>query len=309
MYALDDFMEKHPNLFGRAFRFRRPSEILRYGYMLLGGRPVHILATVGVHGGRVWSKGYEVDLQTFAHGISDIRVNAYILTAFIQSVPRFDRYESHNPQLLLHSNYVIDRPGGCDGCVMGWVHFTPYTDSADVHRLMQLDLSCLTRIHLCRTQQDIIPKAWAQYLDEEPKVDQLRGQQTCSASVIEMLGRDGANIISGEIATYKEEPNGNTEWRGHASVKLLEKLKGGGNWQVGDTHEMGIFRYAGRTIRPGSRFILVFDDHQWFDTVPYNTLGGCSPLPLNDTNLKLVFRGIGQDYTAEKNASTQQWHW
>ena len=52
------------------------------------------------------------------------------------------------------------------------------------------------------------------------------------------------------------------DWRGHAGVKLLEKLKGGGNWKVGDTHQMGVFRRAGQTIRSGDQFILVFDDRQ-----------------------------------------------
>ena len=303
LWAIDNFVEGHPNWFGKMFRHRQPADMLVQGYMLLGGRPAHIVATVGIRGGSVWSEGYEVDLY-----VRDAEVE-YTLAASIRSVARFDYFESGNPQLLLHSNYVIDRPGGCEGCVEGWVHFTPYTNPADVRRLMQLDLSCLTRIHLCRTQQDIMPTAWAQYLDEESQVDQLRGQQPCSASIIEMLGRDGANIISAEIATYKEEPNGDAEWRGLARVKLLEKLKGGGNWEVGDTHEMGIFRRADQVIGPGSRFIFVFDGRQWTDTIPYDTPSGCSPLPLNNANLKLVLAGIAQDYTNGQDASTEQWHW
>jgi hypothetical protein len=68
--------------------------------------------------------------------------------------------------MTLHPNYLISRPGGCEICISGYVHFTPYADPGDIRRLMQLNLSCLTRIHPCLDQNDIMPAAWKQYLAE-----------------------------------------------------------------------------------------------------------------------------------------------
>jgi hypothetical protein len=306
---LDDYLRWRLKLSYDTGPFVRAEGALFHAYLVAGGRPARVAAHMGMREGIVWNKGFWVYLETYAHSVPDVWEGVYGLYASTYSVPRFDRYDSRDPQLLLHSNYVVGRPDGCEICVAGWAKFTPYTNPDDAHRLMRLDLSCLTRVHPCRTQQDIMPDGWTQYLAERQQVDGMWGQKTCSAPVIEMLGRDGANIIRGEIASYKEEHDGKVSWRGHAGVKLLEKLKGGGNWKVGDTHEMGVFRRADQTIRPGDRFILVFDERQWFDTVPYDTSSGCSPLPLNQTNLDLVLRGIGQDYTPNRIARDQQWHW
>jgi hypothetical protein len=92
-------------------------------------------------------------------------------------------------------------------------------------------------------------------------------------------------------------------------VKLLERLKGGGNWswKVGDTHEVVIDRPSDQTIKPGSRFILFFSDDARVDTLPYDTFSGCSPLPLNETNLELVRRGISQDYSAWEVREGETW--
>jgi hypothetical protein len=62
-----------------------------------------------------------------------------------------------------HPLYGVVMPSGCEVCkAIGFV-FDPSADSAAVDRLMQFDLSCLTRlIHPCRTEADIMPNAWAQ---------------------------------------------------------------------------------------------------------------------------------------------------
>lgn len=62
-----------------------------------------------------------------------------------------------------HPPYAVTMPSGCEVCkAIGFV-FDPSLDSATVSRLMQFDLSCLTRwIRPCRTEADIMPNAWAQ---------------------------------------------------------------------------------------------------------------------------------------------------
>jgi hypothetical protein len=304
---LDDYLRWRLKLSYQMGPFVRAEYALLRIYLIAGGRPAVVGASVGMRERIVWNKAFTISLETFAHGGPNLWDGEYSLNADIRSIPRFDQYESRNSQLVLHSNYAIGRPGGCEICISGWVHFTLYADPKDVHHLMEINLSCLVRLHPCRTQQDIMPNAWAQYLAESLRVDQIWGQPSCSESMIEMLGRDGPNVIIGEIATYSEKPVDN-EWQGRASVQLIEKLKGGGNWKIGDTHEMGIFRRPDRTIRPGSRFILIFDDPTQFDTIPYETVTGCWPLPSNEFNLKLVLQGAGQDFSGGETLREHQWH-
>ncbi len=153
--------------------FVRMVSSLTEGYMVIGGRPTKITATVGMRDGHVWSKGFLVNIETYWHRIpkadSD-RWFEYALIASINSVQRLDYGRTlDGDQITLHPNYIISRPGGCEGCIEGYVNFTPYADPDDIHRLMQLNLSCLTRIRPCLDQSDIMPAAWGQYLREHPQ--------------------------------------------------------------------------------------------------------------------------------------------
>lgn len=75
------------------------------------------------------------------------------------------------PQLSpdpLHPSYWVGPKGVCDGCLVIEVTFAREANSSDVNRLMQFDLSCLNRWwHPCRTQADIMPPAWKQFLRDQ----------------------------------------------------------------------------------------------------------------------------------------------
>ena len=210
----------------------------------MGGRPARIVATVGMRDGIVWSKGFSVIIETFAkngpwtsfHGGSV----EYTLMANSHSVPRFDYYGSNwmGAQLQLHPDYMIGRPSGCEICVDGWAKFTPYTAPADMHRLMQFDLSCLTRWYPCLTESDIMPAAWAQYEVEQPRVNELRDQLVCSPSIIEMLGRDSANMATGEILGYHQRVDNQGYHHVDIRIRVLERLKGAADGKLGETHEL-----------------------------------------------------------------------
>jgi hypothetical protein len=305
---LDDYLRWRFRLNYQMGPFVRAENALLHLYLHAGGRPAVVSSFVGMQEGIVWNKEFGIYLETFAHGDPNVWEGVYALSADIRTVSNFSEDESRNPQLTLHSNYVINRPGGCEICVLGWVHFSPYADPIDMKRLMTLNLSCLTRFHPCRTQQDIMPDAWTQFLAEKEQVDKMWGQRVCSEPTTQMLGRDSENLIIGEIVTYNEKLAAN-EWRGLAGVKLLKKLKGGGNWKVGDTHDMEIFRPPDRTIGVGSKFIFNFDDPTEFDKIPGEAVAHCSPLPLNEANLKLVLQGVAEDYGAGESTSQRQWHW
>jgi hypothetical protein len=99
---------------------------------------------VGVPGPRAGGRWWDYPLMG----------DAYSLTSFAGN---------YQPPAV-HPDYIVGRPGGCDGpCREVHFIFTPSLEPGTVDRLMQFDLSCLTRwIHPCRIEGDIMPNAWAQ---------------------------------------------------------------------------------------------------------------------------------------------------
>jgi hypothetical protein len=68
-----------------------------------------------------------------------------------------------------HPLFAVGMPSGCEGCKHIYFVFDPSLDSVTVNRLMQFDLSCLTRlIRPCSNEGDIMPNAWAQYRLDYP---------------------------------------------------------------------------------------------------------------------------------------------
>ena len=146
----------------------------------------------------------------------------FALVAAAHSVPRFDYYGSNGPnsQLTLHPDYLIGRPDGCEICVASWAEFTPYAGPADVHRLMQFDLSCLTRWHPCVTQSDIMPAAWAQYLSDAARLDEEWPNLACSPVMLGLVGRDSTNIVTGKILAYQLVDVSEGYYQGLAKVRI-----------------------------------------------------------------------------------------
>jgi hypothetical protein len=176
--ALDNYIRWRLRLQPNFRSFENALFSFARAYMRLGGRPARVVANVGMRDGVVSSEEIAVFIETYAKNgpwaSSDRGAVEYTLIADAYSVPTFDLYETHqiDPQLALHPDYAIGRPGGCEICVEGWVKFTAKASSGDIKRLMGFDLSCLTRWHSCLTQSDIMPAAWAQYLAERTRLDE-----------------------------------------------------------------------------------------------------------------------------------------
>jgi hypothetical protein len=170
---LDDYLRWRLKLSYDEGPFVRMASGLLRGYMVIGGRPAKVTATLGMWDGVLWSKGFTVNIETYWHNIPGLFGGSwgeFTLISHVGSVPQFDSSgpDHGDPQLRLHPSYIIRRQAGCCSFNAGYVHFTPYADPGDVQRLMQLDLSCLTRIRPCLDQIDIMPAAWKQYFAENP---------------------------------------------------------------------------------------------------------------------------------------------
>lgn len=289
---LDDYFRWRLKLHYDVGPFAHLEEQMFDGYMLVGGHPARIFASVGMRGGIVWTKGFSIIIETYARAYSGKKRLEYGLIADVHAVSRLDL----GGDSFLHPNYEIGRPGGCEICVMGWAKFTPYADAADVHRLLQLELSCLTRWRPCETQSDIMPVVWKQYLREG-----LQHEVACSASIIQNIGRDSAYVIVGEVLRYSEKANKNPDlgYTGNARLRVLQVLKGPGPVSMGDIRDVPVYiAVPGEVhLRPGARLVL-FARYRNETSVVDLRYDPCAPILASNANLRLIRSGIDQDYSA-----------
>lgn len=300
---LDDYFRWRLKLSYDVGPFSRIENSLLEAYLRFGGRPAKITATIGMRDGVVWSKGVDIRIETYGHpaGWSGTDRLGFTLIASSSSRPRFDYYNGQriDPQLALHPNYTIGRPGGCTICVAGWANFTPYAESSDVHRLMQFDLSCLTRWHPCVSQSEIMPAAWAQYLADRPRVEAAWSQPDCSLSELRLLGRDSINIYVAEVISYRKIGDSQQI----ADLLVLQQMKGSER-SADETLEVPVSQLVASSStnpRVGARIVLFegFGPPEYLRTAPEFT---CAGTAATNTNLDLIRQGIEQDYGAKVKA-------
>jgi hypothetical protein len=300
---LDDYFRWRLKLSYNTGPFERMEYALLQAYVRLGGHPARVTANIRMRDGTVWGKDFSVWIESYGHPIdwSGNWRSEFTLIASAYSVSRFERhfFGPIDLQLMLHPYYSIGRPSGCTICVEGWAIFTPYAAPADVHRLLQMDLSCLTRWRHCLTQSDIMPVAWAQYLSERPVLYGSNRELACSSSFLEILGRDSANIAMVEILRQHEKVEHQGDGLEEAKVRLVKKLKGVADWNVGETREVSLWGGIGESMKlPAGKQLLLFrrrgpSTETWTVSLPT-----CPITWVNETYLSLIRRGIDQDYSA-----------
>ncbi|HLJ87318.1 MAG TPA: hypothetical protein VKZ53_10885 [Candidatus Angelobacter sp.] len=201
----------------------RPLEQL----MHLGAIPVRVRAHIQLRQGIVWGKGMSVIISTLGSRDYQGEGPGIALIGSAEAVPHFyfsfSRYRL--ARLLRHPDYIIDRPGGCEPCILGYVDFTPYAAPSDIRRLMEFDLSCLTRwIHPCRDQGDILPAAWAQYEQEERLSQEIEIKPT--AGLLKMLGREARAIAVVRLTKMNRHTQPDCCILDQAKAQVLQVIKG-----------------------------------------------------------------------------------
>lgn len=274
-------------------------------YMRAGGRPSAIRAHVGMRDAIIWSKGFTVDIATHSR-ISAADPNSYSFTleAELESTPRISDEMFILPwvqtQLRVHPEYEIGRPGGCEGCVIGWVKFTPFAPAQDIQRLMVLNLSCLTRLEPCVSQAEIMPNAWAQYLAEKSDKPYSKSASDCAPNDLLVIGRDSPLSLIAEILDNGKAVVSEDADYTKAKVRALMGLKGESHWRDGEVYAVRILTgqpCGSPKVSAGSKWIL-FGLASLSGVSPSNPELTWAGIPLTETNLKFFRQGVEQDFSS-----------
>jgi hypothetical protein len=292
---LPDFAYEYSNLF-----VNRPWAW--HLYRSIGGRPARVNASWEVEDGIVSGKRCVVHVEVPPQAGQALGGNfGYTLIASAHSVSRHSFY-SQQPELLLHPNYVIGKPGGCSVCQMVYTYFTPYVDPADVNRLMTFNLACLTAWHPCRTQGDIMPVAWKQYLDELPRWEAYRERIRRCDYPLDLLARDSDD--AGLFEVISSQQTGDISDRMQiVKANLVRKLKGLEKFQAGSTQDVKVFdnafqQHGSDKLTPHGQWILLLEDRSFQGHKPALQVDPCGAIPATQSNMDAIQRGIRLDYAA-----------
>ena len=240
-------------------------------YRQIGGRAAFVRASIRVRNNIVWGKSFAVYVDSTY--VDDGNGGRFYFTLI-------GRVRSGSPSRIspLHPEYAIGSPGGCTGCVEGHVVFTPFADAADIQRLSDVNLSCLTRLHPCVTQSDILPSAWKELADEQNYGESV--DRPCTAPMIRTLSRESRRVVVG-VADPKESANS----KDTIVLKLERELKPG-NLE----NSIQEYKVPATQLHSGTRFILFFWVPQMQDA--QNCLAPATP-----ENLTIANQGVLEDWS------------
>jgi len=265
----------------------------------LGGRPFLIYASFEVREGIVWGKDFGVGIGVPPSWFSRSDFG-FTLLGGAKSVSRFSPV-GQMPQLSLHRDYTIRRPGGCTGCKAVYVDFTPYASASDIQRLMNFNLSCMTRWKPCLEWEDIMPVAWQQHMAEQSQLDAAWDNVKCNYP-LDLLGRESENAVIADVTSNHTEGSPGNELR-VVKFRLVRKLKGAQFWEASEEAKTTWFKSTEDATFPnpridsivGSRLILFFEHDAYIRNQDFE-LERCGLIPFKESDLAEVERGIAEDY-------------
>jgi len=202
----------------------------------------------------------------------------------------------------LHPEYGVDSWSGC--CIDAQVIFTPYTDPADVSRLMDVDLSCLTRRTPCKTKAEILPTAWNESVAEE-KSKKYSAPRTCTADVIRVLSRESERVVVGSVTKM----GGASDWvcgpsqhcvkvptagYGEVTVLLQGDFKPWNPWFPLAPEDRTFSHPLPMKEKIGDRYVFFFQHPIVEYRVDLDDV--CARLPATAENIAAVRRGVAEDW-------------
>ncbi|HWF38684.1 MAG TPA: hypothetical protein VG322_09205 [Candidatus Acidoferrales bacterium] len=193
----------------------------------------------------------------------------------------------------VHPEYSISWPTNLKNEVR--FLFTPFADPNDVHRLMALDFSCLTRSKPCLDKKAIMPVALSQValwsrLSDPPNPECENPDPT----LLKQWARDARHVVIAKLGKKGPARGYKPEFHLNERALILQKvLKSSKSSTRPFPPAFGMFEFPGQEIQyqNGDSVILFLKDDNFDDY----SIEGCSPLALTQRNLSIVSHGIAED--------------
>lgn len=283
----------------------KPRILGSQAFVLLGGREVNIL------GGIVVRKNQMV-LESLWFMVSvpdavEIRppfgyAGGDIMEARIRSASRLFATDMFGREGDLERGYEIGRaqPG-----TNAWVHVTPQTNIADIKRLTDINLDCITRFRPCVDMDHLLPAAWSEFRRENKEADGSAYSTRCSVSP-SLFAREADNIALVEIVKLHAPEYPSEERTQGATIRILESLKNNAGHPPGSIADIsfgGQNVYSGpgalsnprRKLATGERLFLLYPRLVPGQSPTLIDTGSCSLIPHRDATLQSVREGIAMD--------------
>jgi hypothetical protein len=263
----------------------------------LGLRPTVVEAWMQIRGNALRSVSFQV--YTLGRGCngSGCTLMGYAATnQWDGSFSEHDRPDVRLKHSLLHPSYLVGMYPTTLGSygftgVAVWAEFSPDANAADVLRLMQFDLSCLTRFRSCK-ERDLMPTVWAQSVED---IRESPTSLTCTPELSKRVARLADVIVIVRPKTvdlssprYHGGPPRLTDLETVSVIKKPKYPRQVGRLYVDvDNREMMITADARSAIRAGEQYLFLM---QLLDSGAIGpvALYPCGIFTVNDANLAIA---------------------
>jgi hypothetical protein len=278
----------------------------------MGWRPVEVAVQIDVRKGVVWDKSLRVTVQTPTEKGRDHLLHGEVTT----SSWRFYEGTSAGPtgqilQTLVHPDYLVvaqtrtrrNGPASYAGISEISALLKPNADPEVVRHLENFDLSCITRWFSCRSAAELMPTAWTQYQEDQPRVLAALKQLRCTPEKLEAQARDAQAAAVVEVTSSGTESDDNHD-HAAAEFRLVESLRQDKRWEPREKDKIWVAPWmladnpasTSLALPPGQRFILLFSvDHPPIWLAPRLWPYPCGVIPWSEANLALVRHAVADD--------------
>jgi hypothetical protein len=191
------------------------------------------------------------------------------------------------PDRVPHPDYVLSRPGGCEGCLAIWNHYVPSASADEKAKVLDFNLSCITRWRPCTDEEDIMPAVGNDFRAElEQREAVLKRVSSCGYSLPELAQAALHAVVVKVSSSTPSETPGDQSWK----VDFIENLGGWMEWKPQDFRELlDRSDEDPKTFAKDQRWIVLFGDGPREGLLyPYP----CGVIPYSEGNARNVAAGL-----------------
>jgi len=256
-------------------------------YRWLGGRYAGIHCSFIVQDDTIWRTETSVSIAASPKVLSKdfwgyvLFVQARSQQALRESEGGGD-VEGDDDQLAYHPFFKVGQPNGCESCIWVGITYSTHTPQAEIERLTDFELSCLTNLISCERPDELLSVAreWnlRNYTDpnNQPPSFPQPPRKPCDIPIW-ALGRDTISVFAVDAIPTVEQEDPNYQKKSseeqpipeveieEARVRIIEQLKGIQAWQPGTVVNARTYlnRYStplpqmAEKLSKGKRYILL----------------------------------------------------